>query len=566
MSRVYSYTRFSAAAQADGASIARQTEYARKWAESHNLILDESLSMRDEGLSAYHQHHIKSGALGVFLAAITAGKIPTGSTLIVESLDRLSRTDPIDAQAQLTQIINGGVTVVTAVDGKQYNRATLKANPMDIIYSVLVMIRANEESETKSKRVSDALLRNAKAWQEGKRVTVPGGRVPGWVTRGPDGNYILIPENAAAMREAIRLYLAGYGAVRILDELKKQGLPPIYKDAPNNLDALFRNKSYLFLGNREMTISGFEFTLTGYYPALIDADTYNRLESETKKRKQRPHAGAGKGEVPNLFSGMGICRCGACGGLIVSNSRKMTAPRGEYWYRRLRCPTCERKADPSIARAPLSERYGKAHGSCATDHLEKAIFDFCSDQFNIASLREGDDNGSGIQKEQRTVVADLERDEKQLAKIVKLSLEGDGDIPAVLVRQMQEIETRIANNRERERHLSIELKEMQTTKPADAETWRALREGFFAFDLAARTAARKLFADTFASIVVHFAGLDANTPGRLDIVLTSKTGVVRRLTVDRKSGELVGMQRDGMHAKMIEDTAGYAVAKVSILH
>lgn len=74
--KVYSYLRFSAAKQADGASIVRQSEYARKWAAEHALTLDESLTMRDEGLSAYHQKHIKSSALGVFMEAINACKTP----------------------------------------------------------------------------------------------------------------------------------------------------------------------------------------------------------------------------------------------------------------------------------------------------------------------------------------------------------------------------------------------------------------------------------------------------------------------------------------------------------
>lgn len=212
--------------------------------------------MRDEGLSAYHQKHVKQGALGVFLAAITEGKIPFGSVLIVEGLDRLSRAEPILAQAQLAQIINAGITVVTASDEKQYNRERLKANPMDLVYSLLVMIRAHEESETKSRRVTDAMLRHLKAWQEGKRVSVPGGRVPSWLTRDSNGDFVLIPDVAEAMREAVRLYLAGYGAVRILDELKTHNHPEILQNRPNNLDALFRRKNYLLLGNREMTVSG----------------------------------------------------------------------------------------------------------------------------------------------------------------------------------------------------------------------------------------------------------------------------------------------------------------------
>jgi hypothetical protein len=35
-------------------------------------------------------------------------------------LDRLSRAEPIQAQAQLTQTINAGITVVTASDGLEY--------------------------------------------------------------------------------------------------------------------------------------------------------------------------------------------------------------------------------------------------------------------------------------------------------------------------------------------------------------------------------------------------------------------------------------------------------------
>jgi len=565
MSRVYSYLRFSAAKQADGASTARQTEYAKKWAEENNLVLDESLSMRDEGLSAYHQKHVKSGALGIFLEAVSKGKIPAGSVLVVEGLDRLSRAEPIVAQNQLTQIILAGISVVTASDGKVYSREELKRDPMGLIYSILIMIRANEESETKSKRVSDALLRAARAWQSGKRVTVPGGRIPAWITRNSEGVFILNPEPAEAMREAIRLYLAGYGAVKILDEIKNQGRTPILKDTPNNLDALFRHKAYLFLGNREMTLSGESFILEGYYPALIDVDTYNRLKIETSTRKQRPHTGGGKSTVPNLFSGLGICRCGVCGTQILSNNRKMQAPRGEYWYRRLRCPTCQRE-DPKVAREPWAERYGNGRGSCTPDHLEKAVFDYCADQFNLESLLAGDDNGIALRREQRAVISELELDEKQLAKIAKLSLEGDGDIPTVLVRQMQELEKRIATNKDLERHIAIELKVKSTTKAVDAETWKQLRAGFFAFDHSARTAARKLFEDTFSGVRLFFqATHPAHGTPALGLELTSKTGESRLLIVDRKTGDLLAIERNKMRAEVVEDNDALTKVVVEML-
>jgi len=134
------------AKQAGGNSAERQIKYAKDWATARGLQLDETLTFRDEGLSAYHQANVKKGALGVFLAAPEDGRIAHGSYLVIEGLDRLSRADPIDAQALLSQIIGYGVTVVTAGDSKEYSRESFKENPMNLVFSILVMIRANEES------------------------------------------------------------------------------------------------------------------------------------------------------------------------------------------------------------------------------------------------------------------------------------------------------------------------------------------------------------------------------------------------------------------------------------
>jgi hypothetical protein len=93
--------------------------------------------MQYAGLSAYHQRHVTRGVPGLFLQAIDDARIPAGSVLVVGGLDSLSRAEPIQAQAQLAQIINAGITVVIASDGRKYNREGLKAQPMDLVYSLL---------------------------------------------------------------------------------------------------------------------------------------------------------------------------------------------------------------------------------------------------------------------------------------------------------------------------------------------------------------------------------------------------------------------------------------------
>lgn len=180
--QVYSYLRFSDPRQATGSSADRQLAYAAVWVAKRGMPLDATLTLKDEGLSAYHQRHVKQGALGVFLRAIEDGRIGNGSVLVVEGLDRLSRAEPIQAQAQLAQIINAGITVVTASDGREYNRAGLKAQPMDLVYSLLVMIRAHEESDTKSKRVKAAIRRQCEGWMSGTyRGLVRNGKDPQWL-------------------------------------------------------------------------------------------------------------------------------------------------------------------------------------------------------------------------------------------------------------------------------------------------------------------------------------------------------------------------------------------------
>ena len=74
---------------------------------------------------------------------------PTSS---VESLDRVSRGNPWEALPILQQIINAEIVVCTLFNEKVYSLDDMRKNPMAILKSLFVMIRASEESETKSKR------------------------------------------------------------------------------------------------------------------------------------------------------------------------------------------------------------------------------------------------------------------------------------------------------------------------------------------------------------------------------------------------------------------------------
>ncbi len=154
----YSYIRFSSAEQRKGDSHRRQLEASEKYAQEHCLTLDTSLKLDDLGRSAFDKTNVTKGRLGAFLRAIEDGRVPKGSYLLVESLDRLSRAQVLDALNQFSAILTAGITIVTLSDKQVYSHESVSENPMQLMVSILIMLRAHEESLTKSDRVG-------KAWQ-----------------------------------------------------------------------------------------------------------------------------------------------------------------------------------------------------------------------------------------------------------------------------------------------------------------------------------------------------------------------------------------------------------------
>ncbi len=530
--RVYSYIRFSTERQAGGASTDRQQAYAERWAAEHGLQLDDQLSMRDEGLSAYHQQHIRHGALGVFLAAVEAGQVAPESILIVEGLDRLSRAEPIQAQAQLAQIINAGITVVTASDGKTYSRERLKANPMDLVYSLLVMIRAHEESDTKSKRVRDAIRRQCVGWVAGTyRGAVSYGAVPGWLRR-VDGRWELIPERAQAVRLAVDMTLAGLGSGHIAQQLHAQGLrTSAAVPTSSHLSRLLSHPA--LIGIKRVELDGEVHTLADYYPPVIDADTWQALQTALGLRGRK----LVKGDIPSILTGFGITLCGYCGGPMkaqtMANKRRADGTLSDG-HRRLQC-----------VRVNAGDRCSVA-GSCSAAPIERALIDYCSDLVNMRALYRGD--ASALPRAALAAAeAKVAALDAKLHRLTDALLDSADAIPATFARRARELEAeREAAHREQlAADQALAAAARADVTGADAR-WRAVADGVHALDYAARMQARQLVSDTFSRIIVYHHSirpLEAQA-GEIDVLLLAKGGAERMLRIDRQgrwvAGEEIG--------------------------
>src|SRR3977135_3528873 len=85
--RAYSYIRMSSDLQLKGDSLRRQLDASASYAAANGLDLCDESRLEDIGISAFKGANIAEGALGRFLEAAKAGKIPTGSFLLLESWD-----------------------------------------------------------------------------------------------------------------------------------------------------------------------------------------------------------------------------------------------------------------------------------------------------------------------------------------------------------------------------------------------------------------------------------------------------------------------------------------------
>ncbi len=338
--RAYSYIRFSTPEQLRGDSLRRQRELSQQWCEQNGYELDDSLKLRDLGISAFKGRNATEGRLGAFIKAVDEKRVPPGSVLIVESLDRLSRNEISEALELFLGLLRRGIEIVTLTPGDHFTKKSIN-DVVKIIVVIVVMSRAYEESATKSKRIREA--RNTarqKARDEGRLVT---SQAPVWLDV-VDGKFKIVPEAASTIRRLFKLKLKGTGTdsiARLLNEDAKawrprrrripRGKPT--KDDPQGAalgpaewvttDGWRGSFIKKILGNPAVIGQYQPHTMKdgkrvpegepveGYYPAIVPPDLFFAVQ---KKLKANQGKGGRNGKWTNLFRH--LVTCAYCGGAM----------------------------------------------------------------------------------------------------------------------------------------------------------------------------------------------------------------------------------------------------------
>lgn len=287
----YSYIRFSTPDQLRGDSLRRQLEASARYAADHGLTLDDSLNVRDLGVSAFTGSNVERGALGQFVAAIDEGRVALDSYLLVESLDRLSRLPVTEALAVFQSIINRGITIVTLVDSAVYNKDRLRNDWTPLLIALVSMSRAHEESAVKSRRVKAAW--NAKKERIKANKEVMSGRYPWWLKPSVDNTkYEIIEENAETVRLMFALAKDGLGSSLIARQLNARNLPTAQRAKYwQNSAVQFNLRNIAVIGVLQLDQDSNGRTTTNtfvedYYPPIIDKTLFYEVQAQRTARNR----------------------------------------------------------------------------------------------------------------------------------------------------------------------------------------------------------------------------------------------------------------------------------------
>jgi DNA invertase Pin-like site-specific DNA recombinase len=324
----YSYIRFSHPEQAKGDSLRRQMKAALAWCKRHKISLDESTTFRDLGKSAFLGDHRKNpdrNALASFLEMVKDGRIPPGSYLIIENLDRLTREDIQPALHLCLGLLLAGIRVV------QLKPTELtfdnKSDAMHVMMMIMELNRGHSESAIKSERLRDA-------WSEKRRQAVLDKRpitraCPEWLRvvgdTPADYRFELIAERVEVVQRIFRLAGEGYSICAIACALNKEGVPtfgrtkkgvlaasrpsrhwtrPYLAKVLSGREALGEFQPYRREGGRRVPDGK---PIAGYYPAVVTETAWEVTQAGRQwRRSKKGSAGAAgrPGRVLDLFRGL----------------------------------------------------------------------------------------------------------------------------------------------------------------------------------------------------------------------------------------------------------------------
>jgi len=322
MTNTYLYIRYSDAKQDDGTSYDRQLEKARAYCADKKLVFveDNAHVFFDAGKSAYKGEHLaEGGELKRFYDLVADHTIPSGSKLLVEDLDRLSRQTMWKASDKFRELTDAGMVVITLRDRKEW---TGRGGFGDAMQALMMMDLSNQESAKKSDRVGASWTLRYKKARMGEPIKIP---LASWLTYGKDGMTVLKEPEAGAVRLIFEMCIAGHGMIVIAKALTAQGYKPFRgaKWITASVFCIVKNKAAMGV----YTPRDGGMAVDNYFAAVVDSEVWFEAQDAIKARAKAKATRQTK--TFNVWQG--IAKCWHC------NSALHCLPKGKNKIHYLVC-------------------------------------------------------------------------------------------------------------------------------------------------------------------------------------------------------------------------------------
>jgi DNA invertase Pin-like site-specific DNA recombinase len=424
--KAISYVRFSTPEQATGDSERRQIDAARAYCRTHGLTLDETI--QDRGLSGYTGAHLKRGNLTGLLQNIQRGVIAKGTTLIIESLDRLSRQDAIEQLSLFTQLLKSGFNIVSLENGVELTRETA-ANPANLFMSIASMLRGHDESKMKSMRVGEK-------WQEKRKnaaITPLTARAPLWLKLNKNKVFETISARVKVVKLIFKLAASGKGKRIIAKELNERHVKPfgagkwqdsyIYKIL-NNPAVLGVYQPHTRRNGQRRRPEG--SAIEGYYPQIISQDVWDNVHKSPKLP-----TGPRTVRITNLFTGL----------LVDAKSKSTFGVENKT----------ENPLKPLIYLRPRANTLGLPCEKYSLNYIwfEEVFLRFCAEVDWVQISADSTEDAVEIETEESKLSEHLQGLQSQITNLTEaVAMGGRKSIPS-LVTKLEQVEMEFAAGQEK---------------------------------------------------------------------------------------------------------------------
>ncbi len=498
------------------AGLDRQADAFVNFCQKHGLTPNPD-PLVDRGLSAFHGRHRKRGALGAFIAAAGAGRIPPGAVLVVEDLDRFSRETASHAEELLLALFKQELALGIVRDDVVVDRARYDA---DLGLRVMLLTRrdaAHDYSKKLSGRISDVWSRRQRDWQLHRKPYLGKVARPEWLTDNGT-SFLEIPEAVDFVQKVFRLCAEGMGSTQIAERLNAEGFKPARSDAYGPARILRILHDRRVLGEKQWpdgTIS------PDYFPRIIDQEIWDTCQQAIDNRHDNKGR-HGRGEIiANIFQGGTFCACGRALYLQPARSRQGTVTHGVLRCTGRRKHTCTQPPgdwkydEEALLQAFMSQRWAAFFDRPAETQQQRTIRKQIRELEALEALQ---------QKQADTAAETMKR------------LLAEGDLDATTAKMLGQAASEALESaeatRNRLRTTRAELQQLQL-RPSGTEIQQQIKKQVKSFLLADRRdiQERRRFNNWFLSLGVRVTVLDSKLGrlqwGTVDAVLyRDKRGMV----------------------------------------